>query len=131
MPTGIPQNKNYRDITIDSENKIEHTQIKEYSDRIYPIPEKKPGKLPLNINLPNYKTEGLKFKEISFPNLGLGLLVSGGITAGDSERFRSKLNNFKKGELKFIALHSPGGYIEEALDMVSERKTNFVVITQS
>ncbi len=133
LPTGIPQNKNYRDITIDSENKIEHTQIKEYSDRFYPIPEKKPGKLPLNINLPNYKTEGLKFKEISFPNLGLGLLVSGGITAGDSERFRSKLNNFKKGELKFIALHSPGGYIEEALDIGKQIRKNKLqtVITQS
>ena len=125
-------NDNLNKIFVE-EDKVEHKQIKDYSDKKYPVPTKIPGKLPLNINLPNNKTEGLIYKEISFPNLGLGLLASGGITTGDATKFKSILENYKEGELKFIALHSPGGFIEEALEIGKHIRGNNLntVITNS
>ena len=125
-------NDNFNKIFLEK-YKVEHKQIKDYSDKKYPVPTKIPGKLPLNINLPSNKTEGLTFKEISFPNLGLGILASGGITSGDATKFKSFLKNYVEGELKFVALHSPGGFIEEALEIGKHIRVNnlHTVITNS
>lgn len=64
--------------------------------------------------LPETPGERLQFSEITDPDLGPLILLSGPIEDGDALRFRGFIAGLG-GEIPPIALHSPGGLVKEAI----------------
>ena len=69
---------------------------------------------PAALPLPETFADRLTFEEVTLEGRGTGLLVTGQIDARASERFANHLEDMGQTP-DFIALHSPGGLVHEAL----------------
>jgi hypothetical protein len=102
-------------------------QVRRFTPRIPGKPEfmNEPG-----FTLPDETKESLQFTDITIPDFGKLLLVTGRITAGDAARFAGHLDNLGE-HTPLIALHSPGGLVDEAIFIgkrIREWKLNTIVL---
>ena len=107
--------KDFNDLYFENE-----IQKRKFTDKEIPLPEIIKSDSFLNTQLPSSFSEKLTFKKISFRNFGTGLLLSGKVAEGDSDKFQKKLKIYNSKDLNFIALHSPGGNVDEALKIGAE-----------
>ena len=68
-----------------------------------------------NIELPTTLSDRLNFRIVSVDSYDRGVLVSGQIELGDTKRFVNFLREDGVGNISFIAFHSPGGNVQEAI----------------
>jgi len=82
-----------------------------------------------DIDLPKEMPARLEFTRHSVPEFGEVLLLNGTIEHGDADRFAAHLKDADVPD--FIALNSPGGYVEEALSigrLVREKEAKTVIL---
>jgi hypothetical protein len=88
--------------------------------RIYrtdkPIPNLLTPNETLDLEMPLKFSNRLEFSEHMLEKLGNVVLVSGDIAAGDARRFREFISRLENTP-DFVALHSPGGLVWEALEI--------------
>ena len=81
-----------------------------------PIPNLLTSDTPLDLEMPSRFSTRLEFSEHVLEEMGNVVLVSGDIAAGDARRFREFIAKLEEAP-DFVALHSPGGLVFEALEI--------------
>ncbi len=104
------------------------SQTRPYSPRVLPRrADGNPGSGP--VTLPR-ELDALEFSRTDHPDFGPVLLLAGSIGEGDAARFARELDELPQ-EVGTLMLHSPGGMVEEALEigaLVRERGMNTAVL---
>ena len=72
------------------------------------------------VPLPSKISDQLDFSVVKIRGFGKGVLLSGQIADGDALKFVEFIKNTKGLPLEFVALHSPGGSITEAMTIGEE-----------
>ena len=106
-------------VTKELEDLPSEQQVHEFTDKVVPV-LKEDKQHPRQVELPEDFTERLKFELVTVDGLGAGILVSGPIETGDTERFITFLKDNNETKFSFVSLHSPGGPVSEALSLGRE-----------
>ena len=100
-----------------------------FRNKVIPSLKKNDEYLP-KLRLPNELPNELEFQKVFIDGLGNGILFAGPISDGDTERFTNFLDKNKETSFSFVALHSPGGTVSEALSLgreIRDRKLKTVL----
>ena len=68
-----------------------------------------------SVTLPSKISDQLDFSVVKIRGFGKGVLLSGEIADGDAQKFVEFIKNVKGLPIEFVALHSPGGSVMEAM----------------
>ena len=108
-----------RYVTTELETFPSKKQKQDFRNKVIPSLKKNDEYLP-KLLLPNELPNELQFQKVFIDGLDNGILIAGPIGEGDAERFITFLAKNKETKFSFVALHSPGGTVTEALSLGRE-----------
>ena len=91
-------------------------QRRKFTPASIPVLKDPRKRLNAPVRLPQNLSDRLEFEVQDTEKFGRVLLVSGGIEMGDAGRFEGFLRDMEEPP-KYVALHSPGGLVHEALEI--------------